>query len=353
MKTDKSAPAQPLCVVGIGAYTAVGLNAASTAAAVRAGVDEFEEHPFMLNRQGEPYVLAMAPAIEPTLIGADRYVTLATWSLQEALQPLIEAGVPQPPLTALVALPERRPGLPSALAEQLTQWLGHPRADHPAFQRVLTAHNGHSAGLSALATAGRLLSAGDSQFCLVGGIDSYTDPQTLEWLEQNEQLHTEINAWGFVPGEAAGFALVCTEQAANQYRMPIKARITAVTTKTEQHVIKSESVCIGEGLTQALRETLSALPPNGQVNQILCDQNGEVYRADEFGFMICRLSEHLEDVSRFNAPADCWGEVGAATGPLLLNLAIAAAERGYSHGLYTRVSASSEAGGRAAALYWR
>jgi len=78
--------------------------------------------------------------------------------------------------------------------------------------------------------------------------------------------------------------------------------------------------------------------------------NGEPYRADEFGFACVRTGEAFVSASDFNAPADCWGDVSAASGPLGLMLAVIAARKGYAKGRYGFVWASSEGGERAAAL---
>ena len=78
--------------------------------------------------------------------------------------------------------------------------------------------------------------------------------------------------------------------------------------------------------------------------------NGEPYRADEFGFTALRTKEGFESASDFVAPADCWGDVGAAGGLLHLMLACAAAHKGYANGPLALVWASAEAGERAAAL---
>ena len=63
-----------------------------------------------------------------------------------------------------------------------------------------------------------------------------------------------------------------------------------------------------------------------------CDFNGETYRADEFGFTVCRTRECFEDAGNFTAAAECWGDAGAASGPLALALPIAAWLRGYAKG---------------------
>lgn len=69
-----------------------------------------------------------------------------------------------------------------------------------------------------------------------------------------------------------------------------------------------------------------------KIDATLCDQNGEAYRADEFGFMLARTSEGFVNPADFEAPADCWGDVGAASGPLFVVLAAMAAKKGYAKG---------------------
>jgi 3-oxoacyl-[acyl-carrier-protein] synthase-1 len=78
--------------------------------------------------------------------------------------------------------------------------------------------------------------------------------------------------------------------------------------------------------------------------------NGEPYRADEFGFACLRTKEAFESASDFVAPADCWGDVSAATGPLSLALSTIAFRKTYANGPFSFLWASSESGERASAL---
>ena len=48
-----------ICVVGIGAHTPVGLNAMSTAAAVRAGISGLCQHATIVDHAGDPFRVAM------------------------------------------------------------------------------------------------------------------------------------------------------------------------------------------------------------------------------------------------------------------------------------------------------
>jgi 3-oxoacyl-[acyl-carrier-protein] synthase I len=341
---------KPISFIGTGAITSVGMSAVTTAAAVRAGISGFQEHSYMVNKEGDPYILGMVPSINPDIIGVKRYIELVTPSILEALVPLQQLAQEQRKINVLLGLPEKRPGLPIDLAERLSYSIRSIDTERYQIKEVSTTYKGHTSGLMALAAAENFLSEEQCEFCLVGGVDSYFDPVTLDWIENNEQLHTPLNAWGFIPGEAAAFCLLCSTETANQYQFPIKAQLLAAATVQEKNCIKTETVCIGEGLTAAVRETMQALPEGMKIDQTYCDQNGEAYRADEFGFMLARLAENFVDPSEYIAPADCWGDVGAASGPLFINLHCAASEKAYNKGSISLLWASSEAGDRSAVI---
>jgi 3-oxoacyl-[acyl-carrier-protein] synthase I len=304
----------------------------------------------MINQEGEPYVVAMVSNINITAMGAKRYIDLALPALKEALDPLNNLSANVRPIPVIIGLPENRPGLPEELSAIIEERLMAADNGSAAIGNVRTVSKGHSAGLIALETGNKLVLQRASEFCVIGGVDSYLDPDTLDWIEDNEQLHKPSNAWGFIPGEAAAFCLLCSRNTANKYNLPIRAHLVAISTALEKNKIKTETVCIGEGLTQAVRNTLQTLPKEFRADFTICDQNGEAYRADELGFMLARMSECFVDPSDFLAPADCWGDVGAASGLLYINLIACAAEKGYSKGPHTLVWTSSEGGERAAAM---
>jgi 3-oxoacyl-[acyl-carrier-protein] synthase-1 len=304
----------------------------------------------MINQEGDPYVIAMVPDINADTLGSQRYIDLALPAIEEALFPLTNLNRNFGQIPVIIGLPEVRSGLSDDVPTKLTEKVKERASEQLLIEDVITLQNGHSAGLMALETGSKLVLDG-SEFCIIGGVDSYIDPGTLDWVEDNKQLHIPSNAWGFIPGEAAGFCLVCSSNTATRYKLPIMAQMVAISTTFEKNKIKTKTVCLGEGLTQAVRNTIQALPEEGRIDYTICDQNGEAYRADEFGFMLCRLSEYFVEPSDYMAPADCWGDVGAASGPLFTNLVISATEKGYSDGQYTLMWTSSEGGERTAAIF--
>jgi 3-oxoacyl-[acyl-carrier-protein] synthase-1 len=341
---------EPVVIVAMGASTALGRDAWSSAAAVRAGISSFSQHPYMIDSAGEPMRAAIVPWLDIGLAGIDRFEALLFPAIEQALEAIAQVS-PRPSLALALGLPSPRPGLPEDLQAQLTRRL---RArPGPPFTAAACFAAGHAAGLVALHAAFNKLQQGGLDACLVASVDSYIEPETLEWLEANDQLHSAgplNNAWGFIPGEGAGALLLMRAGLAQQLGLAPLAQVLGVGLATEPKRIKTETICIGEGLTQAFRGALAALPPGAQVSDVYCDMNGEPYRADEYGFTCLRTKEHFISASDFLAPADCWGDVAAAGAVLHLMLACAAGHKGYGRGPFGFAWASGEAGERAATL---
>lgn len=342
---------QPVYAVCLGASTPVGRCAWSSAAAVRAGITGFGQHPYMIDTAGEPMRVARAPWLDIEVTGIDRFEALLHPAIDQALEPILVR--PHEALNTAIALglPAPRPGLPEDLQEQLVRRCA--RKYNGTFRAAASFPVGHASGLLALDAATRKLASGELDVCVLAGVDSYIEPETLEWLEACDQLHGAgplNNAWGFIPGEGAGSVLLIREEMIRLLQLEPLAQVLGVGKGFEPKRIKTETVCIGEGLTQTFRSALAKLPDGARVTDVYCDMNGEPYRADEYGFTCLRTKEAFAAASDFIAPADCWGDVAAASGPLHVGLAIIAGAKGYANGPYAFVWAGSEGGERGAAL---
>lgn len=342
---------ESVVVVALGASTPVGRDAWSSAAAVRAGVSGFGDHPHMIDTAGQPMRVARADWLEIDLSGVDRFEALLVPAIDQAIEPFaVHAGNPLKTAIAL-GLPSERPGLPESfqrdLMSRVTKRFGR------IFNATAAFVAGHAAGLLALEAAFKKLQQGGLDACVVAGVDTYMEAETLEWLESCDQLHSAgplNNAWGFIPGEAAGALLLVRAETAQRMRLVPLAAILGTGSANEPKRIKTETVCIGEGLTQAFRAALAALPAGSQISDVYCDMNGEPYRADEYGFACLRTKEAFIAPSAFVAPADCWGDVAAAGAPLHVMLATVAGAKGYARGNIAITWGSGEGGERAAAL---
>jgi 3-oxoacyl-[acyl-carrier-protein] synthase-1 len=221
------------------------------------------------------------------------------------------------------------------------------------FARIVLVQLGHAGSLVALSSAAQVLAESSRTGCVVAGADSYLEPDTLEWLEESGQLHgagPRNNAWGFVPGEGAGAILLLSPRVVEQAVIKPLGRLTSFGRGRESNVIRTGSVCLGQGLTTAFRGAFAGLPSHVKITDVYCDMNGDPYRADEFAFAVARARERFVAPTDFVAPADCWGDVGAASAALFIVLACIAGVKRYSKGSVGLVWASSETGERGAAV---
>ena len=338
-------------IVGMGARTPLGFSASATAAAARAEISAMQHHPFMIDKYGEPMVVTIDSELPIELNGVNRLLELAVPPALEALTPLFEKSSSVLSIHVLVALPEERPGRSENLEKEFDVRFCSRLAEVIHVENLITYALGHAGGLVCMEYALSLISSGRSELCLVGGVDSYLEADTLEWLDELDQLHSESAIYGFCPGEGAGFCLLASKELASRLSLTSSVKLLSVASAVETNRIKTETVCIGEGLSEAFQKALLGLPSQSTlVDHVICDMNGERYRGNEYGFAMLRSSGLFSEESDFQTPADCWGDVGAASGPLFTILAAFAAEKGYAPGPLTFLWASSEGGQRAAAL---
>ena len=321
-------------IVGIGVRTPVGHCYRSAGAAVRCGICAYAEHPYMIDQHGEPMVVAMDSTMAPEMLADDRCIAMLTDSIVDAIE---HAG-----------MTEHLSG--KSIAMYLS--LGHQLEQDKIFAavnkqlqtklsislRVKVYKEGHAGGLLALKHAADQLRRDDSRMVLVAGVDSHMLPQHLEAIESDGQLHSINNSWGFTPGEGAGVILLAGQRLTEESRLSPLAAVRNVQTAHEPNLLGTKTVCIGEGLTESFADLIA--PPE-KIYDTWCDLNGQTYRAEEYGFSICRVGQQFEDASVFVAPAECWGDVGAASPLLGIALAAAAWKGGYSRGPNSVVWSSS------------
>ncbi len=337
-------PGEYICICGIGARTAVGLSAEASAAAVRGSISGLGLHPSFVDLDDEPVSFAADPAIAPDIPIAERMLRM--------LQSVAEEVQSQIPSTIKIdgvwlALPEPRSGLPADLAA----WLAAAHSGNTDLLRapVHALSRGHAGGLMSLQAAAQALSRGEVETALVIGVDSYHDTRTIASLDLRRRLMSGRNRSGFPPGEAAGACLLVRGEVAQRHRLPVFARIRSAATAIEPHPLRSTEPCLGEGLTAVLSSVAGSLRvPHELITASYCDLNGERYRNDEYVYALMRAQEAFVDPHDYISPADCWGDVGAASGLLFVVLAVVSSARGYAKGSVAVLWAGSDSGYRSA-----
>ena len=165
----------------------------------------------------------------------------------------------------------------------------------------------------ALLQAAALIGHGASERVLLVGVDSLLNAATINHFLANERLLTEDNSDGFLPGEGAAALLV---EASDSSQPGL--HIAGVGRGQEPGRPDGSVPSRGTGLTDAIRGALrhAALDANALAFRI-SDQNGEAFYARDAANALTRASVPGGTRPDTLTTADCTGEIGAATGPLM------------------------------------
>jgi len=312
-------------VVAAGASTCLGRNYASSAAAVHAGLSRCCQDPILEDDIHRPLVTARAPYLPVELPRTARIKALAHNALAEAFTQL----------SAAWPAAHRRRDI------RVTSWLSLSEDADPSLDQTLNPHAfqafgpiqhtvnraGHAATLCALT---QLDPPSDRlELAVLIGADSAIDRAALYTLNQRGHLKTQANPFGCVPGEAAAVTVLATPALAAHCALPELGQLLSASCVLESALLDSDAICVGAALSTALdRATRELCTESRRIDNLWCDLNGQPERVDELAFTLARWSPRLRTPGEFMTPASSWGDVGAATGALLIQLAFSQPEFG-------------------------
>lgn len=335
-----------LAITGLGLVTPVGLNAAASVAALRAGVSRLSQLPYleiMVDRdEAGPVIGAEVPRLPAGRHGIERLKRLLEPSFREALT---DAGADETTrLGVYLGTSGARPG-----GRVLSQTRGLRDALLAVQEQGLQitvaklVPAGRAAALQAIRVAAEALEQGQVDLALVGGADSWVSPRALLWLRQNGKLAEYPRRTGMMPGEASGFLALENVDRARNRGARIYARLAASSGRHEPVAYGEASNAVA--LAQAVRAVWSDVLD--QHILMLTDQNGERYRATEWCFAEPKALNYYRTM-QWLTPANCIGDTGAASGAVTLAWAATALRRGYARTNQALVWGASDEGAREA-----
>jgi 3-oxoacyl-[acyl-carrier-protein] synthase-1 len=77
----------------------------------------------------------------------------------------------------------------------------------------------------------------------------------------------------------------------------------------------------GDGLAQTIRQLITETPPSTPIRHVFSSMNGESHWGKEWGVGFIRNRAAFDPELNIVHPADSFGDLGAAAGPVLLGLA--------------------------------
>ncbi len=343
---DYQRPTIHVEITAIGMITPIGVNVEMTAASVRSAVSSYRESA-ILNKQFNPMILSQVP--EEALPALDdelgkqvlssrqqRLLRLATPAIQQIADKFTE------PVPLMLCGPEKLPGRRSVISDKFLQQLMLQTKAPIDLENSYVFPHGRAAGFLALESAMQLLESGSHRQVMVGGIDSFLDLYLLATLDAEDRIQAQGMMDAFVPGEAAAFLLL--KQADSSSTVKIYPPGIA----DEPGHRYSKEPYKGEGLANAVSEALS-ITSDRKIQTVFSSFNGENFHAKEWGVAAIRNQHILDSDHNVIHPADCYGDIGAATAPVLMALAAIGIENGHYH-KPALVWASSEMQHRASVL---
>ena len=136
---------------------------------------------------------------------------------------------------------------------------------------------------------------------------------------------------GFAPGEAAGFMLLISDRVIKKCPSKPLARVFAPAMAQEPGHYYSNEPYRGEGLAQAFGIALEqANRPT--IGTVYSSMTGEHFWAKEYGVATLRHRTALDPRMKHEHPADCFGDIGAAAGPVMIGMAAIGMQHGYIKG---------------------
>lgn len=328
-------------IYGTGMVCGVGLDAQAACAAIRAGINNFQETRFMDN--GGEWIMGCEAPLEQPWRGQAKLVKMAVMAIRECLaHPEAQVKPEETPLLLCVAeteRPGRLAGLDDELLLEIQNELGLTFHEHSA---VIS--QGRVAGAVALYQARKLIHEHGCKRVLIVGVDSLLVGASLMAYQERERLLTSKNSNGFLPGEAAATLVVGAPVIDDIPRLHCVGMGFAV----EKVTIDAELPLRADGLSAALKAAEAEAGSSiGTTDFRITDLSGEQYYFKEAALALSRTLRERKEFYDIWHPADCFGEVGAAIGPAKLVMLQNALLKNWSPGTRILSHAGGDSGKRA------
>lgn len=363
----------------IGMVTAVGHDAVTACAAVRAGIIRRSPLEGVVAYDADDEEMEMPVVGAPVSPLTDGFIHTGAW-VQLAYRAMEDLASFPPEVTDPVDFwretallwvlppiaverfgwePEMSPGLlDESCSELLQELLGVTFASAPD-PFILAGHTGVA---QAVERAERMLRERAARRVAILGTDSWLDQLSISALSRESRLQTSESPTGMTPAE--GGAAVVLEQDKDRDRDRDggdggpDARILSVSIQPAPGPLDEEDPAawrtamapkIGRALAAAIDEVLPRAQEGRQfTGDAILDLNGEEWRSLAWGHAKVHLAQRLEPNEVI--PASSYGDIGAASGAAALCLAARSYARGYSAGDQTLICSLSDDGQVAAML---
>ncbi len=297
-----------------------------------------DHHQIILSLVPDGVLPDLVEALEDTELSFrdERLLLLSTLAAEMSLASYQGDAIP-----LFLAGPQNYPTFCNQLPPQFLQYFSRQVTlpiDYSISRQICT---GRTGVIEAIRVARHYLDSG-YEYALVGGVDTCHNTEWLDFLDASGRLASErpaARADSFVPGEGVAFLLLTNQPERAMNCNGCRILLTEPGFGEEPGHLYSENPYRGEGLDQAVKDALAAT--DYSFNTVFSSMNGENYWAKELGVAMTRSSQRFPTL-RHEHPADCFGDLGAASGGALIALAAHYATHRYTAGSNCLVCTSSD-----------
>jgi 3-oxoacyl-[acyl-carrier-protein] synthase-1 len=196
-------------------------------------------------------------------------------------------------------------------------------------------------GAEAFALALERLRRGDDPMILVGGVDTFHDPDALEALDRGLRLHGPETENGFVPGEGSAFVLLTHRSRASA--LTRSAQVHSAAMENEPRPYGSREPTHGLAMTLALRKAGGVFGEKARaIDWVMSDVLGERHRVDEWSLARTRAFSVFAQEYAHEEPLAMTGDLGAASAAVMVATACVRYETGAAAGSALAIATHSD-----------
>jgi 3-oxoacyl-[acyl-carrier-protein] synthase-1 len=348
-----------LAIRGIGMISSAGISASQTCGSVAAGITRKKSVPGIYHcmaddpefENGTPLLAAPISFLDQERMKNREPAEWLACIGEKAFSDLVESSEytdDRDCETGLfISLPRQFKEAGPEMIDAFTYHF-HNRIEKDLFPVEQYDFTGQTGVFSMIGAAIKAMADGRITRAIVGGVESSLFSDWLDALDRDYRIKSPRNIDGYVPGEAAAFLWLEKEgrspkgdnrafipqgnklhksrQAAQLSFTPPGGKFRKSRQAAQLSFIIDE-LASDSGLNplpgSALKNVVSSLLVESDETPIVfCDLNGESRRMEEWGFVRTGLGERLGHSPRVVHPADVLGDIGAATGAVLIIIAM-------------------------------
>ncbi len=310
-----------LYICASGVTTSIGSGVDMVYASIESGisryeyVDIFEEEDNELQMALVPTVLINQTQSGKPLKGIftarqERLFWIANSALAQ-LKPFL----PEAPVPIFLAGPDTYVDVPGITSEYFQNFASQLELNID-IESSRTLNTGRAGSIEALELALQYLSFENNHFAIVGGVDSFYDYRVMLHLYQRYRIKRDESFDGFIPGEGSGFLLLASPKAPQNVLELIDYALSTPEKEFEKGHLFGKELYSAESLAKVFTKLLSQ--DSVLVKDIYSSENGEVHYAKELNVALARNFSSFIEGYEVHRPADCFGDLGAAFGPVAL-----------------------------------